>query len=303
MSETTTTTTAPRKLSLESEQDVIDEVARLRRGYRQAGNWNLAQVCWHVGLPVEKFLAPPVPMDLAPTPEQAAKKAGFVDYIVAHRAPPPGVREAPPSFVPSATLTPAEVDRYVESLKRMAAYPHPKVMMGPIGPVTIAEFRACNVFHAAHHLAFLVPVERRALKYSTLEDVKADVRKLRAGYKQLGNWTLGQVAWHLNKAFEFQLASPVAEASEEQRQARPMMERAMAMGALPAGIRSPDAMVPPGDAGEADVEGLIAVLDRVTAHNGGAQHRRFGPLNADEFRKLSLLHCAHHLSYLVPNDG
>lgn len=293
-------TAAPRTLNFETEQQVIDEVARLRRGYRQGGNWTLAQICWHVGRPVELFLAPPEPMDLAPTPEQAKKKAGFVDYILTHRTAPPGTKDAPPPMVPPPTAAPPDIDHYLALLHRLRDYPHPKVMMGPVGPVTVAEFRACNLFHAAHHLAFLVPVDRRAVRYGDFGAVTADVRSLRRGYEQLGNWSLAQIAWHLNKAFEFQLDTPVADPTDEQRSFRPAMEKSFAVGSLPTGLKTPDVALPPSSAGDGDIDALLAMLGRVAAHDKPAQHRRFGPLTADEFRRLSLLHCAHHLSYLVP---
>jgi hypothetical protein len=95
---------------------------------------------------------------------------------------------------------------------------------------------------------------------------------------------------------------PVAEATDEQRQFRPMLEKSLAGGSLPTSIKSPDMAIPPTTASDADVDALVSTLDRVAAHNGPAQHRRFGPLSADEFRKLSLLHCAHHLSHLVPQS-
>jgi hypothetical protein len=293
---------APRNLNFETEQQVIDEVNRLRRGYRQAGNWNLAQICWHVGRPIEFFMVPPEPMDLAPTPEQAQKKAGFVDYIMTNRTAPPHIKDAPPPMVPPPTAGQPDIENYLAQLQRLSNYPHPKVMMGPIGPVTIAEFRACNIFHAAHHLGFLVPIERRPLKYADFNAVKADVQKLRMmPHKQLGNWNLAQIASHLNKAFEFQLATPVAAANDEQRQFRPMLDKSLATGTLPTSIKAPDTVLPPPAAGDPDIDALLKMLDRVASHNAPAQHRRFGPLSADEFRRLSLLHCAHHLSYLVPN--
>jgi hypothetical protein len=294
--------TAPtRPLQFDTEQQVIDEITRLRRGYRQAGNWNLAQICWHVGRPIALFLAPPEPMDIAPTPEQAQKKAGFVDYIVTHRKAPPGVKDAPPPMVPPPTAGPADIDQYLAQLDRLRDYPHPKVMMGPVGPVTAAEFRACNLFHATHHLAFLVPVERRALRYPDFNAVKTDVQNLRTkDYQQLGNWTLSQIAWHLNKAFEFPLNTPATDPTDEQRAFRPALEQFLSTGSLPAGIKAPDIAVPPATANDSDVDALLATLDRAAAHNRPAQHRRFGPLTAEEFHRLSLLHCAHHLSYLLP---
>src|SRR5450432_4043655 len=130
---------APRTLRFDTESEVLTEIARLRRGYTQSGKWTLAQICWHVGLPIEKHLHPPEPADLQRTLEQEAIKQKFVDYIVAHRAPPPGAKDAPPSFIPPENAGEAQIDRYIELLDKLANYPHPRVMMGPIGPVSIDE--------------------------------------------------------------------------------------------------------------------------------------------------------------------
>src|SRR5262249_31094720 len=134
---------------------------------------------------------------------QAKLKAGFVDYIVAHRQPPPGVKDAPRAYVPPENAGEADIENYVRQLQRMRDYPHARVMMGPIGPVTIGEFRACNVFHAAHHLGFLepmTPARRVGLRYASEEAAIADVEKLRHGYTQAGLWSLPQICWHLEQS-------------------------------------------------------------------------------------------------------
>jgi hypothetical protein len=143
-----------RKLNLRSEDDIIAEVNRLRKGYRKTGNWSLPQISWHVGTLIDKYLAPPV--SATPTPDETTKKVGFVDAMLKTRQSPPGF-EAPPQLVASPDLTDAAVDHFIESLKKMKTYAHPLVGMGPCGPVKIEEFRQVHCVHAEHHLGFLTP--------------------------------------------------------------------------------------------------------------------------------------------------
>ncbi|HEX3358858.1 MAG TPA: DUF1569 domain-containing protein [Tepidisphaeraceae bacterium] len=297
---------APRTLRFDTEKEVIAEIGRLRVGYGKTGKWTLAQICWHVGLPIEKHLNPPEPMDLQPTPEQEAKKKGFVDYIVTHRSAPPGVREAPPQFIPPDTAGEADVDRYIALLDKMAKYPHPKVMMGPVGPVTIQEFRLCNVFHAAHHLAFLLPTNsRRELQFSNTSELKSDIQKLRkTPHKQLGNWSLAKTCWHLETAIRLRMVpGPFPPNTPEQNATRPRLEEILSSGQLPSGIQAPDPAVPPADAADASIDTLLATIDRFDSYKEPfAPHRIFGNLTDAEVRKLNLIHCAHHLSYLVPQS-
>ena len=243
---------------------MIAEIARLRPGYTQTGKWTLGQICWHVGLPIEKHLNPPEPMDLQPTPEQTAKKTGFVDYIITHRTAPPGIKDAPPQFIPPETAGEADIDRYIALLGRMANYPHPKVMMGPVGPVTIQEFRLCNVFHAAHHLAFLVPKDgRRKLQFANTSELKSEIQMLRKKpHKQLGNWSLAKTCWHLETAIRLRMVpGPFPPNTPEQNANRAKLEMLLSTGQLPSGIQAPDAAIPPDNTTDASIDAWLLQSD------------------------------------------
>jgi hypothetical protein len=144
-----------RTLSFANEDEAIAEIDRLRAGgYRKTKNWTLAMMCWHVGGGVDQILTPPA--SPRPTPEQAAKKRGFIDVILT-TGRPPGKFEAPPEITPKPDCPETEIDRYRAGLLKLRDYPHALVDFGPFGPVPIAEVRKLMLMHTAHHLSFLIP--------------------------------------------------------------------------------------------------------------------------------------------------
>lgn len=143
-----------RQLTFASVDDALADVAQLRRGYDRLGTWSLPQICWHLGIIVERFLKPAAANAVA-TPEQAARKVAFVDAILNGTAPKVG--EAAPSLVASADVGDEAIDLFDAQFRRLRDFPHPFTDMGSCGPVTIDEFRTCHLYHAAHHLSFLVP--------------------------------------------------------------------------------------------------------------------------------------------------
>lgn len=144
-------------LKFANENEVLADVARLRRGFTPHGNWTLAQIAWHVVIPLEQYLNSPQTPDAKPTPEQAAMQARFVDYIVETGHVPPHARTAPPSWTPPPTAGDGDIARLEAGLHKLKGYPHALVEMGPLGPVAIAKCRLVHLVHAAHHLSFLEP--------------------------------------------------------------------------------------------------------------------------------------------------
>jgi hypothetical protein len=144
-----------RELRFEAVDDALAEVERLRTdGYERLGNWSLAQVCWHLGTIVERYLRPAAP-EAVPTRAQARLKATFVDAIIAGTAPRDGVADA--LLVPPADAGDNAIELFHREFARLRDFPHAKTDFGACGPVTLAETQACHLAHAAHHLSFLVP--------------------------------------------------------------------------------------------------------------------------------------------------
>jgi hypothetical protein len=87
----------------------------------------------------------------------------------------------------------------------------------------------------------------------------------------------------------------------EQLVRKPKLREILAIGKLPSGIEAPAPAIPPADANESAIDALIATLKRFDSFTGPiAPHRIFGHLSDADARRLNLIHCAHHLSYLVP---
>jgi hypothetical protein len=145
--------------------------------------------------------------------------------------------------------------------------------------------------------------ERRSLNFSSLDEIAEDVRRLRrAGYGKAGQWSLPQVCHHLNQSLQWSLRpGPFPPDSPEQQASTPRLQQIFESGRLPAGIQAPDHMLPPTDASDAAIDAFLTTLKRYDDHQGElAPHRLFGHRTRDELRRLVRIHCAHHLSHLVP---
>ena len=153
-------------------------------------------------------------------------------------------------------------------------------------------------------------VERRILKFDSLDAAAADAEGLLAnGYEKAGNWDLGQVAGHLTNWLTYPVGGfpkaplPVRMMLGAVRATlgRKMFESYLAKG-MPAGKPTMTESVPPPGG---DPAGAVARLKTAAArwrtHNGDVlPSPLFGKLTREEALKLQLVHCAHHLSFLVP---
>jgi hypothetical protein len=74
-------------------------------------------------------------------------------------------------------------------------------------------------------------------------------------------------------------------------------------GRMRTGVKLPERFLPkPGLDARAEAEALRAALRLFAAHSGPlATHPFFGTLSRAEWDRLHCIHCAHHLSFAVPN--
>ena len=145
---------------------------------------------------------------------------------------------------------------------------------------------------------------RAGLRYSSEDDVVADVNRLRRGYTQAGAWSLPQICCHLDKSMQYRMRpGPHEPTTPEQAARHDQLRQILASGRLPDGQTAPDFMTPPTDCGDDAIDAFLARLEQFKNFPGPiAPHRLFGQLSDADARTINLIHCAHHLSYLTPTN-
>ena len=143
---------------------------------------------------------------------------------------------------------------------------------------------------------------RTALRFGSEDDVIAEVNRLRRGCAQAGAWSLAQICCHLDKSVQSRMQpGPFPPTTPEQAARRDQFLQVLSSGRLPDGLPAPDTMMPPPACGDDAIDAFLATLERFKRFPGPiAPHRLFGQLADADARKLNLIHCAHHLSYLTP---
>jgi len=155
---------------------------------------------------------------------------------------------------------------------------------------------------------------RRTLTFATLEDADRDAEMLLAqGYDKTGNWDIGQVCGHLTHWFNY----PIDGFPRTPLLLRPMfwifrntiaprmLNQALASGSTKSGIPTIPASVPqPGDDAALAVKRFQEAIARWQKYDGPIQASPlFGNRIKDDWSKMHLMHCAHHLGFLVPKAG
>ncbi len=158
-------------------------------------------------------------------------------------------------------------------------------------------------------------MERRNLRFSNLADIKSDLLNLLSkGYAKTGEWDLDQMANHLADWMTFpmdgfpkmplliKILIGIMRISQGKSLYKKFVDnQRMSTGqpTMPQTVHKPDADP---DSTLQTVERLAAVIDRLATYRGPIHPSPlFGKLDYDEVVALQLAHCAHHLSFLVPN--
>jgi len=143
--------------------------------------------------------------------------------------------------------------------------------------------------------------ERRKLNFADTDAVAADIRRLRGGYTQNGNWSLPQICWHVEAILKFWMRpGPHAPAKPTAEQVL-RLKNIFASGQLPDGINAPEGTSPKEKTPDSAIDSLLLKLEEFKNFKGPfAPHRLFGEIDPADFRRLNLIHCARHLSFLSP---
>jgi hypothetical protein len=148
------------------------------------------------------------------------------------------------------------------------------------------------------------PSRRDGLSFQNSDEIIADVQRLRRGYTQTGAWSLPAMCWHLETAIRLRMSpGPHPANTPAQDARREQFQQILATGQLPSGIEAPAPAIPPVNADDSSIDALITTIEKWKEYAGPiAPHRLFGNISDAEARRLNLIHCAHHLSYLVPTS-
>jgi hypothetical protein len=145
---------------------------------------------------------------------------------------------------------------------------------------------------------------RRELVFSGLDDILAEVERLRAGCRMVGRWSLGQICRHLADSFDGSVNGFGVRRHWLMRTVfgRVAIRRVFATGRIDAGFTVTERLNPPESAPlDESVARLAAALDRYRSHDGSMGiHPFFGRLSRAEWDRLHVIHSAHHLSFAIP---
>jgi len=147
---------------------------------------------------------------------------------------------------------------------------------------------------------------RRKIRYSSHDEVLADVERLSAsGYRQLGNWSLGQIAKHIAAAMNTALDGfPGRVAWPVRTMARLLYKNKVVNGPMRPGFKLPPkfakALIPDTTGDQEGIEALRTSIRRWKSESQRHPHGFFGQLTPEEWDKLMLNHSAMHMSFLVP---
>ena len=148
-------------------------------------------------------------------------------------------------------------------------------------------------------------MERRPLDFRDFDEVVRDVERLhREGYRKVGQWGLAQCCNHLSYFIQATLDGATFRVPWLVRVlfGRMVLNRILKTRAMRERAPTPQKPLPEpgGDEGEA-VERLKGLIDRLKATTGDLHPSPFfGRLTGEQWRQLHLIHCLHHLSFLLP---
>jgi hypothetical protein len=154
-------------------------------------------------------------------------------------------------------------------------------------------------------------IKRRTLRFETLDDAVRDARMLqKCGYDRAGKWDLSQVCGHLSDWLRFPLDGPPPTPVHlrfafwlmRNTVGGMIFRRIVRTGQMPAGGPTLKESIPaPGGDESAAVENLQRAVTRFQNHTGPTYPSPvFGELDRDQRTRLQLVHCAHHLGFLLP---
>ncbi|MGD9720722.1 MAG: DUF1569 domain-containing protein [Pirellulales bacterium] len=151
---------------------------------------------------------------------------------------------------------------------------------------------------------------RRKLRFHDFDELLVDVRRLHAGpHRQLGNWSLAQIAKHLGRVMHGSIdGSPSGDAVQfpllSRIVGRLILRPFLLNVAVPAGIKPPDAVRREFMFDQAEFDDALACLEtgvaRLRQETTRVIHPLLGRLSPAQWDKFHLRHSEMHLGFIVP---
>ena len=147
--------------------------------------------------------------------------------------------------------------------------------------------------------------ERRSLRFFDVSQVVPDVLRLRSSHRTLAKWSLAQICKHLADSVN---GSINGFGLGRHRFKRFFFRKLLLAYTLRYGIPR-NYLVDPGIEPAKDLElddaitQLVQAIERYQAHDGPLQaHPLFGKMPRDVWDRIQCIHCAHHLSFVIPTS-
>jgi hypothetical protein len=144
-------------------------------------------------------------------------------------------------------------------------------------------------------------VGRRVLTFASLDEIMPDVDHLRAGHSTVGQWTLGQILYHL--AMSFRLTTRRAAPSSSRPFSESLRRRFFQSARFPDGAEAPHLLLlPPADCNVDEQANALehGIARLVSATGPFPDHPFLGPLDKAEWERFHCIHSAHHLGFGIP---
>jgi hypothetical protein len=134
-----------------------------------------------------------------------------------------------------------------------------------------------------------------------------DVDRLLEGHTTLGQWSLGQICGHLTNSITWSVeGAPILAPWIIRKTVAPLLlRRILKTGRFPDGIRLPERYVPrQGLDARAEAEALRAALWHFASFTGALSVHPMGKaISRADWERFHCIHCARHLSFVIPNGG
>lgn len=149
----------------------------------------------------------------------------------------------------------------------------------------------------------------QSLHLDSLDDAISECRRLiRVGYVTSGNWSLGQICYHIRTTIDANMNGYPTWMAALGYPLRPFLRvlvlPRLLSGRSLSGVKTARMFVPPVDLDDAaEVELLAECIKRFQQNRGPLHpHPGFGSMNHRQFERFHAAHAAHHLNFLTTDE-